>query len=134
MADLLGWRWEFGVQVAPLLIFIGAAAVEIPSDLGLDGNKETVRNALKSFDIVGTLLLSAAITSLVLGLVGFVAAILNFVVCTDEPRRTSGGIFSGVSLISTSEFKFANSSPRVSPLSGILPRHLRRLLPYFPLG
>lgn len=69
MADYLGWRWEFGVQVPPLLLCIGIAAVTIPSELGLRSSKrETFGQVMKSFDFRGSFLLTSAITFLILGL------------------------------------------------------------------
>lgn len=69
MADYLGWRWEFGIQVPPLLLCVVMSAVTIPSDLGLGTRKkETVLQALRSFDFKGSTLLIMAITSLILGL------------------------------------------------------------------
>lgn len=69
MADYLGWRWEFGIQVPPLLLCVGISAIIIPADLGLESrNRETVLQALRSFDFRGSILLIMAITSLILGL------------------------------------------------------------------
>lgn len=69
MADYLGWRWEFGIQVPPLLLCVGISTLIIPADLGLASrNKETIFQALKSFDFRGSTLLIMAITSLILGL------------------------------------------------------------------
>lgn len=69
MADMLGWRWEFGVQVVPLFILTSIAAVAVPHDLGLQGRKESVLVALRAFDYRGSILLTTAITFFVLGLV-----------------------------------------------------------------
>lgn len=69
MADMLGWRWEFGVQVAPLFLFTGMAIAVIPHDLGLQGKRENVWEALGAFDYRGSILLTAGITFFVLGLV-----------------------------------------------------------------
>lgn len=69
MADYLGWRWEFGIQVLPLLFCVGISTLIIPADLGLASrNRETIFQALKSFDFRGSTLLVMAITSLILGL------------------------------------------------------------------
>lgn len=80
MADYLGWRWEFGIQVAPLLICVGISVVTIPHDLGLapatttstrEGEtrkRATFVQAMKSFDFKGSILLTSAITFLILGL------------------------------------------------------------------
>ncbi|KAJ4417352.1 hypothetical protein N0V82_006216 [Gnomoniopsis sp. IMI 355080] len=69
MADYLGWRWEFGIQVPFLLLCVGISALIIPADLGLASrNRETVFQALRSFDFKGSILMIMAITSLILGL------------------------------------------------------------------
>ena len=71
MADSLGWRWEFGVQVPVLVLGVVLAILAVPADLGLQGReRETLREALGNFDLRGSLLLTPAVTSLILGLVG----------------------------------------------------------------
>jgi len=72
MADSLGWRWEFGVQVPVLVAGAVLAAVVVPADLGLQGReRETFREALGNFDLRGSLLLTVSVTFLILGLVSF---------------------------------------------------------------
>ncbi|KAF5026848.1 hypothetical protein F66182_1043 [Fusarium sp. NRRL 66182] len=68
MADYLGWRWEFGVQVPPLVVCMAVAWVAIPDDLGIVGEKKGVLQALREFDFRGSLLLTTAITFVILGL------------------------------------------------------------------
>ncbi|POR37203.1 Multidrug resistance protein fnx1, partial [Tolypocladium paradoxum] len=68
MAEALGWRWEFGVQIPPLVLCIGVAAVAIPGELGIAEESKGVWRALQEFDAMGSLLLTAAICSLILGL------------------------------------------------------------------
>ncbi|CRK40370.1 hypothetical protein BN1723_004798 [Verticillium longisporum] len=68
MADHLGWRWEFGIQVLPILICVLVAFLTVPNDLGIVGKRETFLEALQAFDSRGSLLLTTSITSLVLGL------------------------------------------------------------------
>ncbi|KAJ0302458.1 hypothetical protein COL5a_001401 [Colletotrichum fioriniae] len=69
MADHLGWRWEFGIQVPPLIICCIIAMIAVPSDLGMAGTKrESFVEALKAFDFKGSILLTTAITFFVLGL------------------------------------------------------------------
>lgn len=70
MADYLGWRWEFGIQVPPLLLCVGVSMITIPGDLGLEeeGREESLWQAMRSFDFKGSLLLTSAITFLILGL------------------------------------------------------------------
>lgn len=73
MADHLGWRWEFGIQVPPLIICCIIAMIAVPSDLGMAGTKrESFVEALKAFDFKGSILLTTAITFFVLGLVSLV--------------------------------------------------------------
>ncbi|ROT41809.1 MFS general substrate transporter [Sodiomyces alkalinus F11] len=68
MADHLGWRWEFGVQVIPLILLCFIAHVAIPDDLGLETKKESFMEAMKTFDIRGSVLLTVSITFFILGL------------------------------------------------------------------
>ncbi|KAK5998431.1 Multidrug resistance protein fnx1 [Cladobotryum mycophilum] len=68
MADALGWRWEFYVQVPPLLVCIVFAVMAIPPDIGLAGPRKSVREALRSFDFMGSALLTTTIAFLILGL------------------------------------------------------------------
>ncbi|KAK3293946.1 uncharacterized protein B0H64DRAFT_374796 [Chaetomium fimeti] len=69
MADYLGWRWEFGIQVPIIVLCLIVAVFVVPSDLGLDGKKkQTVREAMRTFDFKGSILLSSSVTSLILGL------------------------------------------------------------------
>ena len=69
MADGLGWRWEFGIQVPPILLTLAITAWVIPRDLGVQGKRETLLEAAKAFDFAGSLLLTTSITFLILGLV-----------------------------------------------------------------
>ncbi|RYP42443.1 hypothetical protein DL768_010335 [Monosporascus sp. mg162] len=68
MADRLGWRWEFGIQVPPLVLMLFVTAWVIPADLGLYEKRETLMEAVKAFDFAGSLLLTTSITFLILGL------------------------------------------------------------------
>ncbi|KAK3353510.1 major facilitator superfamily transporter [Lasiosphaeria hispida] len=69
MADYLGWRWEFGVQVPILVASLAIAVVTIPHDLGLHGReKQPLREAMKTFDFKGSVLMSTSVTFLILGL------------------------------------------------------------------
>lgn len=69
MADHLGWRWEFGMQVPALLLCVAVSAFTIPEDLGLlPGKRETVLEALRHFDLLGSFFLMASVTFLILGL------------------------------------------------------------------
>ncbi|GJN82991.1 hypothetical protein PLIIFM63780_006537 [Purpureocillium lilacinum] len=68
MAETLGWRWEFGVQVPFLLLCIGISSVVIPDGMGLRGPSKGAWNAIKEFDGRGSVLLATATTALILGL------------------------------------------------------------------
>ncbi|KAK8127547.1 major facilitator superfamily domain-containing protein [Apiospora sp. TS-2023a] len=70
MADTLGWRWEFGIQVFPLAGCFALAAWTMPPDLGLYVERETFVEAVKAFDWTGTVLLISSTTFLILGLPG----------------------------------------------------------------
>ncbi|KAH6607643.1 hypothetical protein Trco_003956 [Trichoderma cornu-damae] len=68
MAEALGWRWEFGVQVPPLLLCVAVAAVVLPDDIGLEGPRKGAVDALREFDFKGSVLLTMATTFAILGL------------------------------------------------------------------
>lgn len=68
MADYLGWRWEFGIQVPPIVLCVAISMITIPHDLGLTAKKATFIQAMRSFDFRGSVLLTSAITFLILGL------------------------------------------------------------------
>ncbi|KAI0159244.1 multidrug resistance protein fnx1 [Pestalotiopsis sp. NC0098] len=68
MADTLGWRWEFGVQVPAILLCLVAIIILVPNDLGLVGKRETFMEAMRVFDFKGSILLTASTTFLILGL------------------------------------------------------------------
>ncbi|KAK8080606.1 major facilitator superfamily domain-containing protein [Apiospora hydei] len=68
MADTLGWRWEFGIQVFPLLGCFALVAWTMPPDLGLYVERETFVEAVKAFDWPGTALLMSSTMFLILGL------------------------------------------------------------------
>ena len=71
IADHLGWRWEFGMQVPALVFCLVIACLFIPRKLGLaEGvKKKTLWEAMKVFDFQGSILLTTSITFLILGLV-----------------------------------------------------------------
>lgn len=67
MAEALGWRWEFGVQV-PFQLFVTVLAVfAIPDGIGVQGDK-SAWDALRSFDIKGSALLTASLAFLIMGI------------------------------------------------------------------
>lgn len=86
LADYLGWRWEFGVQVPLLLVGLTVSLLTVPADLGFlmdqngDGGetikgkgsrtrKKGFREARRNFDFRGSVLMSSGVTFLILGLV-----------------------------------------------------------------
>ncbi|PHH64805.1 hypothetical protein CDD81_3871 [Ophiocordyceps australis] len=68
MAEALGWRWEFGVQIPPLLVCLCISALALPPELGKSGESTTVWQALQAFDARGSVLLTLAVCFLILGL------------------------------------------------------------------
>jgi len=72
MADYLGWRWEFGVQVPVIMLVFVASIFALPDGLGLHGRQaQTVWEGMKNFDFKGSFLMIAAVTFLILGLVRY---------------------------------------------------------------
>ncbi len=73
IADSLGWRWEFGVQVPLLFVCVVISCLTLPRKLGLaeGAEKESLWEAMKLFDFKGSILLTTCITFLILGLVRF---------------------------------------------------------------
>ncbi|KAI3329798.1 major facilitator superfamily domain-containing protein [Ustulina deusta] len=71
LADSLGWRWEFGVQLVPLTACLVTAFFSMPADLGLHSGrkKQTFMQGLRGFDFKGSALLTTSTTFLILGLV-----------------------------------------------------------------
>ncbi|KAG9238460.1 major facilitator superfamily transporter [Amylocarpus encephaloides] len=70
IADHLGWRWEFGIQIPALMACLLLAYFTVPSDLGLrkGTQRKTLWEAMKVFDFKGSLLLTSSTTFLILGL------------------------------------------------------------------
>ncbi|POS83476.1 hypothetical protein EPUL_004470, partial [Erysiphe pulchra] len=70
IADSLGWRWEFGIQIPVLLACLCIACIAIPNNLGLaEGNSDkSLLEAVKVFDYKGSMLLTLSTTFLILGL------------------------------------------------------------------
>lgn len=70
LAETVGWRWEFGIQVPLLVLIFGTSFVAIPGDIGIRGKpSKTARQALREFDLKGSGLLTASTTAFILGLV-----------------------------------------------------------------
>jgi len=89
IADSLGWRWEFGVQVPFIALCVVASYFTIPRKLGLATGieKKTLWEAMKVFDFKGSLLLTTSITFLILGLVSPLNSLLITSLTAPEPRR-----------------------------------------------
>ncbi|KAF4631905.1 hypothetical protein G7Y89_g6226 [Cudoniella acicularis] len=70
IADHLGWRWEFGIQLPALFACLALACFTVPKDLGLAQGikRKTVWEAMQVFDYQGSILLTTSITFLILGL------------------------------------------------------------------
>ncbi|KAH8901465.1 MFS general substrate transporter [Thozetella sp. PMI_491] len=70
MADALGWRWTFGVQVPILLACLVVAILVIPKDIGKSAPTQpgSALDSLKQFDWVGSILLTLALVLLILAL------------------------------------------------------------------
>ncbi|KAI0175736.1 MFS general substrate transporter [Hypoxylon sp. FL1284] len=68
MADKLGWRWEFGIQVFPIVLCLVVAFFGIPRELGLQDKHQSFAQAMKKFDFKGSVLLTTSTTFLILGL------------------------------------------------------------------
>jgi len=71
IADHLGWRWEFGIQIPALVACLCIACFTVPRELGLPQGvkRKSLREAMKIFDFKGSILLTLSITFLILGLV-----------------------------------------------------------------
>lgn len=71
IADYLGWRWEFGIQIPGLVLCLVLAFFTVPSRLGLSEGvkRKTLWEAMQEFDFKGSILLTSSITFLILGLV-----------------------------------------------------------------
>lgn len=69
MAEILGWRWEFGVQVPLLCVLLGVSCIVIPGDLGVQRHKKGMWETIKRFDTGGSTLLTISTTCFILGLV-----------------------------------------------------------------
>ncbi|KAH9897312.1 major facilitator superfamily domain-containing protein [Xylariomycetidae sp. FL2044] len=68
MADTLGWRWEFGIQLLPLAVCFTIATLSIPRNLGLQNKHQTLKQTLRKFDWGGSASLTTSTTFLILGL------------------------------------------------------------------
>lgn len=70
IADQLGWRWEFGIQIPIIATVLTSACIFTPRDLGLGAGvtKDSFWVAIRAFDYRGSLLLTGSVTFLILGL------------------------------------------------------------------
>jgi predicted MFS family arabinose efflux permease len=71
LADALGWRWEFGIQVPAIAFCFVIACFTTPTGLGPNfakHDKSTLWQTIKGFDLVGSFLLTSSVTFLVLAL------------------------------------------------------------------
>ncbi|KAH9881913.1 hypothetical protein J1614_001084 [Plenodomus biglobosus] len=71
LCDKLGWRMTFAVQIPLLLLLLINAIFTTPAFLGPNLAKRSglgIRDAMKGFDIAGSILLMGSVASLILGL------------------------------------------------------------------
>lgn len=73
LAETLGWRWEFGIQVPAIALCLVVAYFSTPSDLGpmlrrASQIPQTFVETLFNFDLAGSALLVSSITFLILAL------------------------------------------------------------------
>jgi MFS family permease len=71
LADALGWRWEFGIQVPAIALCFVIACFTTPTGLGPNFAKHSndgLWQTVKGFDLAGSFLLTISITFLVLAL------------------------------------------------------------------
>jgi predicted MFS family arabinose efflux permease len=71
LADALGWRWEFGIQVPAIALCFVIACFTIPTGLGPNfamRGKSSLWQMVKGFDLTGSFLLTSSVAFLVLAL------------------------------------------------------------------
>jgi MFS family permease len=71
LCDKLGWRAAFGIQLPLIFIHLLVAFWTTPNSLGMEsmgGRKLTPQQLIKRIDFLGSLLLIATVTSLIMGL------------------------------------------------------------------
>ncbi|KAH0543458.1 hypothetical protein FGG08_002223 [Glutinoglossum americanum] len=71
LADALGWRWEFWIQVPAITLCLMVAALTTPDDLGPQLAKRSgtsLWQTMKGFDLAGSFLLTTSVTFLILAL------------------------------------------------------------------
>ena len=71
LCDKLGWRYAFGIQLPFILVYLLIAIFTTPNNLGPNLRKaegKTIGEALKSFDVAGSVALAVAVAGLIFGL------------------------------------------------------------------
>ncbi|KAF2083701.1 MFS general substrate transporter [Saccharata proteae CBS 121410] len=73
LCDTLGWRWTFGVQIPAILSILVLASITTPSNLGpqlakTSAASQNPKGVFSTIDIPGSLLLTTATATLILGL------------------------------------------------------------------
>ena len=118
IADHLGWRWEFGIQIPLLVILFTGACFTTPRDLGLGAGVTRIGlwEALKLFDYRGSFLLTTSTTFLILGLVRLLLFLFSRIV-------SSGCVTDKATIESRRE-----CLPVVSPTRSHISRHIYYLL------
>lgn len=69
IADHLGWRWEFGVQIPGLVLCLIVAVFTLPGDLGINRTHKTLKETLRAFDYKGSITLTTTVTCFILAIV-----------------------------------------------------------------
>ncbi|KAK8043220.1 major facilitator superfamily domain-containing protein [Apiospora phragmitis] len=68
LAEHLGWRWIFALQIPVMLVCLCISAVAITHDLGVQDSHTSLRDSLRDFDFVGSGLLCVILITMILGL------------------------------------------------------------------
>ncbi|KAF2121396.1 major facilitator superfamily domain-containing protein [Lophiotrema nucula] len=71
LCDKIGWRMTFAIQIPPLLVLFVVAFFSTPKDLGpqlMKTSGQGIVDALRGFDIAGSVLLTGSVAFLILGL------------------------------------------------------------------
>ncbi len=71
LAEALGWRWEFGIQIPIIIICFVVVAITVPPGLGpylCSHSDKGIWHTIRGFDLAGSLLLTASVTFLILAL------------------------------------------------------------------
>ncbi|KAL2196791.1 hypothetical protein P885DRAFT_37350 [Corynascus similis CBS 632.67] len=131
-----GGVMTLGMQVPVVVLCLLVASFVIPNDLGLNGGeKKTLREAMRTFDFKGSILMSTSVTFLILGLSPHMNLILSNHIGAFLSNATLFNVplyFQGVLLTSatTSGFRLVVSSAVASAAgtaTGFLINYTRRL-------